>query len=98
MLAWMLATGDSDVADHSQAVELAEKACRLTERKAPELLDTLAAAYAASGRFSQAAATAREAIKLANQGGNKALAKTIQERLELYNRGKPYLQPSRPQK
>jgi tetratricopeptide (TPR) repeat protein len=98
MLAWMLATGDSDVADYSQAVELAEKACRLTELKSPELLDTLAAAYAAGGKFSQAAATAREAIKLANQGGNEALAKTIQERLELYNRGKPYVQPSRLQK
>ncbi|MBL7154320.1 MAG: tetratricopeptide repeat protein [Phycisphaerae bacterium] len=97
LLAWILATSEGDVADHSQAVELAEKACRLTERKAPELLDTLAAAYAAAEKYSQAVATAREAIELANQGGNKELAKTVQGRLELYSRDKPYIQPSRPQ-
>jgi len=94
MLAWMLATGDSSVADHSQAVELAEKACRLTKRKSPGLLDTLAAAYAAGGKFSEAMATAREAVELANQTGNKALAETIQERLALYSQGKAYVQPS----
>ena len=98
MLAWILATGEGAVSGDSEAVELAEKACRLTGRKEPLILDTLAAAYARGGRFSEAASTAQEAIELANQGGNEALAKTMQERLELYRQGKYYVEPVRPRK
>ncbi|MBN2137495.1 MAG: tetratricopeptide repeat protein [Sedimentisphaerales bacterium] len=95
LLAWILSTGDNDTANPVQAVELAEKACRLTERKAPQLLDTLAAAYARADRFPEAIASAREALDLADNAGNKDLAKMIQGRLELYNQSKNYTLPSR---
>src|SRR5207248_6619947 len=42
-LAWLLATyPDSKSRDGSEAVRLAERACALTERRIPALLDTLA--------------------------------------------------------
>jgi hypothetical protein len=51
-LAWLLATyPDSKSRDGSDAVRLAERACVLTERRIPALLDTLAAAYAEAGDF-----------------------------------------------
>ena len=52
-LAWLLATyPDSKSRDGTEAVRLAEHACDLTERRIPALLDTLAAAYAETRRFS----------------------------------------------
>src|SRR5262249_18001928 len=55
-LAWALATCvDSAVRDGPAAVDLAEKAVAATNRKDANMLDTLAAAYAEVGRFSDAA-------------------------------------------
>ena len=45
----------------AEAVRLAERACELTKRKNPGMLDTLAAAYAEAGRFADAVKTAKEA-------------------------------------
>ncbi len=51
-LAWLLATyPDSKTRDGTGAVRLVERACALTERRIPALLDTLAAAYAEAGDF-----------------------------------------------
>src|SRR5205814_5632585 len=51
-LAWLLATyPDSKSRDGTEAVQLAERACALTDRRIPALLDTLAVAYAEAGLF-----------------------------------------------
>ena len=91
-LAWVLATAeDTKVRNPAEAVRLAERACELTKYEQPELLDTLAAGYAAAGRFSEAIETAEKAIKLAESAGQKKLAGEIQSRLQLYKAGQPYI-------
>ena len=62
-LAWLLATyPDSNSRDGPEAVRLAERACKLTDRRVPALLATLAAAYAEAGDFSRAVASCEEAL------------------------------------
>ena len=59
-LAWTLATAPEDsVRSGKEAVELAEKAVQLTSHRDATVLNALAAAYAESGRFAEAAQTAR---------------------------------------
>jgi tetratricopeptide (TPR) repeat protein len=93
-LAWLLATCEpKDGGDAAGAVQLAERACQQDKqdsRDDPQRLDTLAAAYAAAGRFPEAVTTARQAIQLAESAGQTALAKEIQSRCELYRAGRPY--------
>jgi len=80
-LAWLFATEpDSKVRDGQNAVLLAKRACMLTDRQIPALLDTLAAAYAEVGKFSTAISTAEEALKLAQSSGDSD-AITLSERL-----------------
>ena len=87
-LAWALATDpDARRRDPLRAVQLAERACELTERKDAGALDTLAAAYAAAGRFDEAIRTAQGAIELATDA---ELVADIRARLELYKTGKPF--------
>ena len=62
-IAWLLATyPDSNLRDGAEAVRLAERACKLTDRRVPALLATLAAAYAEAGDFSRAVASGEEAL------------------------------------
>ena len=56
----------------------------------PVLTDTLAAAYAESGRFPQAVETAVQAETLALDRGRVELAVGIRDRLKLYLTNKPY--------
>jgi len=91
-LAWLLSTHpDAKFRDPNQAVRLAERASRLTDRQDATVLDVLAAAYAAAGRFDEAAATARAALALLP--GQSELASSIKLRLDLYTKGRPYRQP-----
>ncbi len=84
-LAWSLATNpDPAKRDGARAVKLAEEACRQTEGQQPFFFGTLGAAYAETGRFDDAAAAARQAIALATQQGNQALAERNQQLLALY--------------
>jgi hypothetical protein len=64
----------------------------LTDFRDALLLDTLAAAYAAAGRFSEAVTTVEEAVKLAKDDESR---QEFQERLNLYKAHKPYIQPAR---
>jgi hypothetical protein len=48
------------------------------------LLDTLAAAYAASGRYAEARTIAAQGLDIANAKGDKALADQIRRRMEIY--------------
>jgi tetratricopeptide (TPR) repeat protein len=90
-LGWLLATTeDASIQNSSEAVKFAQRACELTGFKQAELLDTLAAAYAAAGRFSEAMETAERAVRSAESTGKKELAEEIQKRLELYKAGRPY--------
>jgi len=94
-LAWILATAaEARLRVGAEAVRLAERACELNDRKNPTLLDTLAAAYAAAGRFDEAVRTAEEARRLALAAGAKMLADAIGARLELYRSGRSYGEPT----
>jgi hypothetical protein len=65
-LAWMLATtGKPDLRQGQEAVELATRAVELTGARLPTFLETLAAANAAAGHFSDA----REAANVADTMG-----------------------------
>ena len=92
-LAWALATAEYVSADDAnKAVELAQHACELTRYKKAELLDTLAAAYAAAGRFEDAVKTAGQAVDIVKAGGQEDLVSEIQNRMELYKAGHRYRQ------
>ena len=81
-LAWLLATSPDDmVRNGSEAVRFAQEACRITRRENPNLLDTLAAAYAETGRFNYAVETAREAMQLAIEKEQDKLADLLREHL-----------------
>jgi hypothetical protein len=75
------------------AIRVAE-AARVEGSAPPELLDALAAAYAAAGRFDDAVRTASEAQALA-AGRDPALAAGLRARLELYRARRPYVAPPR---
>ena len=49
----------------------------------------LAAAYAEAGRFQDAVGAAKEAIDVANRMGQGKFAEQVEERLKLYESGKP---------
>jgi protein O-mannosyl-transferase len=95
-LAWQLATSsDASLRDPYLAVQLAERARKLAEPGDPAVLDSLAAAYAAAGRFAQAQKLAGRAARLAGTRGETALAAAIAERRALYAEQRPYVQPER---
>ena len=77
-----------------EAVRLAEHAAALTGGVNPLVLDTLAMAYAATGRFADATNTAQQVMDLFNALGEKAQAADAQARLQLYQAGQPYRESS----
>ncbi|HEA47191.1 MAG TPA: tetratricopeptide repeat protein [bacterium] len=90
-LAWLLATvPQEDLRDGSEALRLAKRACEATGYNNPIFLNTLAAAYAETGRFEKAIQTAQEAIEKALLNGQKPLAEKIQKRLKMYQTHQPY--------
>ncbi|MGB8225830.1 MAG: hypothetical protein WCE45_03030 [Sedimentisphaerales bacterium] len=96
-LAWILATSDKTaVRNPDKAVNLARRACELTNYKNPFYLDTLGAAFAAAGNFSRAVEIAQKAIGLCQSGQRGSLKKEIENRLTLYMAGKPYIKPLLP--
>jgi Flp pilus assembly protein TadD len=84
-LAWILATSRNEtIRNADEAVILAERACKLVDYENASMLDTLAAAYAAAGRFPEAVATGQKALRLAVSSGEKEVAENIRSNLELY--------------
>jgi tetratricopeptide (TPR) repeat protein len=79
-----------DLRNGEEAVELAEKACQLTKYTDPWALDVLAAAYAETGRFSEALRLAGTAMQLARASGNEKRAIAVQQRIELYRQEKSF--------
>ena len=94
-LAWILATtGDARLRAPGEAAALAERATALTNRRDVNVLATLAAAYAAVGRFDDALEAQRQAIALARPIGGPELMAELQRRLSLYLQRQP-LRPAR---
>lgn len=99
IMAWLLATDpDVDVRDGPESVELATRAAELTQYKNAPILDSLAAAYAATGEFDHAVTTAQKAIALAASVQASELAGKIVGRLERYKRAMPYRRPAQKQR
>lgn len=73
-----------------EAVELAERAASATGRQQPAVLDTLAAAYAEAGRFTEAIETARRALGIATEQNDRALTAGLIARIALYEAGTPF--------
>lgn len=95
-LAWLLATApDDSVRKPDEAVRLSELACTWTGYRDSELLDTLAASYAAAGKFGEAVRFQQEAIKAATQIGQNVAVVRYRDRLKLYEMGIPYLEQKR---
>lgn len=90
-LAWLLATHPvSGTRDGVTAIRLAERACVLTDRRIPALLDTLAAAYAEAGKFSNAVSTAEEALTRAGAVGDEDGVTLSDKILSVVRQNQPY--------
>jgi tetratricopeptide (TPR) repeat protein len=80
-LAWLFATAkETRFRNGEKALQLALKACELTDWKNPSLLDTLAAAYARVGDFQNAVKWQSKALESPEIAKNKE----AQERLNFY--------------
>jgi len=85
--AWTLATSDNDeVRDGKKSVELALKACEVSEYKKPHILSTLGAAYAEVGDFDNAKKWAKKAVEI----GREDIQEHLEKELKFYEDGKPW--------
>ncbi len=76
--------------DGAEALEFASRASQIAGDKQPVALDTLAMAYAESGRFEEAVETERQAVKFALAAGQHDDAAAMQKRLQLYQNHQPW--------
>lgn len=84
-IAWLLATSsDAAIRDGAKAVAFANEAVQLSGGREPSFVRTLAAAYAESGRFSEAVAAAGQASAIATMQGKTKLANSLEKDLLLY--------------
>jgi Tfp pilus assembly protein PilF len=92
-LAWLLSVyKDSQCYDPKEAIRLGRRACELTNYNNPAILHTLAAAYAAAGRYTDAITTSERALNLVRHSpGQEKLIEDIQSSLQLYKSGQPYI-------
>jgi len=89
-LAWMLATWPApSVRNGSMAVALAEQANQFTKGTDPQILRTLAAAYAEAGRFGEAVMTAKRALALAAAQSKTGLTNALETEIGLYQTNSP---------
>lgn len=97
-LAWVLAVSpDASIRNGDRAVAEAEQANQLAGGSNPKCLGTLAAAYAETGRFSDAITTARRALQLAqgqNTAASAAIIAALEGQLKLYEANSPYHDPT----
>ena len=85
--AWLMATGPQDVRDGQYAVEFSEKAVAKTSRTNAPYLNTLAAALAETGQFTNAVRIQKEAMALL---ATEPERKDYSARLKLYEAHIPY--------
>ena len=74
----------------SEAMTLAERACRLTDFTNAIFLGTFAAACAEAGKFPEAHTAAEKSIDLAMASGQPALAERSRKLLEVFRSGRPF--------
>jgi len=92
-LAWILATSpDPRVRNPEESIRLMTHLLSEAEPPDPAYLDTLAAAYAAAGRYPDATDTAARAEKRAREEQRGAMAEQIRVRLARYRAGEPWIE------
>jgi len=92
-LAWALATApDASLRNGAKAVELARRANQLAAGDDADVLDTLSAAYAEAGQFTEAQRSAAKAVALARAAGNPGQVAQLSDELQLYAAGHAYHQ------
>lgn len=91
-LAWVLATSPNDkLRDGKRAIELARKACELTEYKEAYILSTLASGYAETGDFETAIKWSTKAVELAKKNPTRdSQVEDLQKELNSYKMKKPW--------
>ncbi len=88
-LAWIFANfPDATIRNGPKAVELAERANRLTGGTNPLVLRTLAAAYASIQDRNKALETSRRALQLAEEQHNPEAAESIRREMSFYEIGR----------
>lgn len=92
--AWMLATNpNASLRNGADAVAMAQRAVQLTGGGDPVVLATLAAAYAETGRFSDAVATAHRAHTIAAGRNLTTLADLLQSGIRRFRAKSPFRLP-----
>jgi tetratricopeptide (TPR) repeat protein len=92
-LAWILATGPKDnLRNGNEAIKLGERVIVMGGTNSFAALDTLAAANAEAGRFTDAIRLIDSGIPLAEAAGSPAAAR-MRTRRELYRDHRPYHEP-----
>ncbi len=86
-LAAALATATPPLRDAARAVDLADQACRLTDRQAAEPLAVLGLALAAAGRLEEAIWASEQALVLVTAAGQEPVAAQLRQRIERYRLG-----------
>jgi tetratricopeptide (TPR) repeat protein len=87
-LAWLLATcPEAKICEGKEAVELALRACELSEWRDWGMIDTLAAAYAEQGDFDRAIKYQKQVLEI---GKSSNEYDKIKEHLSLYEQHRPY--------
>lgn len=91
-LAWVEATEGGAVRNPGDAVSLATRAADLSGQRDARVLDVLAAALAAAGRFADATHTGERAIAIAAES-TPDLAAQIRDRVAIYRAGQSIVAP-----
>jgi tetratricopeptide (TPR) repeat protein len=95
-LAWLLATcADPSLRNGPRALELTQRANRLSGDANPRVLRSLAAAHAELGQFDQAAKTARRALDLSLQDGESPFTRALRREISLFDAGRSYHEAAR---
>ncbi len=89
-LAWVLATApDPALRDGERAVRLAERVLQISGQRKAVVFQTLAAAYAETGRFSAAIDTAKRGLQLATEQNNAGLVDDLKKNISLFESNVP---------
>jgi Tfp pilus assembly protein PilF len=88
-LAWLLATSPDDaIRNGTRAIELAQKACELTEWKEPHIISTLAAGHAEAGDFAKAREFSQKAVDASDDSDR--VKEQLKGELASYEAEKPW--------
>ena len=88
-LAWLLATSPDDaIRNGTRAIELAQKACELTEWKEPHIISTLAAGHAEAGDFAKAREFSQKAVDASDDSDQ--VKEQLKGELASYEAEKPW--------